>query len=679
MRLVLCCALLGLSMNALQAQDHPLSALPYTPGLDPKFMDRAADPCADFYQFSCGGWIKQNPIPPDQAGWNVYAKLADENMRFLWGILDTAAKPSSQRPANEQKIGDLFHACMNEKAIDEAGIKPIEAELSQTAALPRIDSLAEYTAGQHLSGIDQNVLFRFTSDQDFDNSSHVIAFAAAGGLGLPDRDYYVKTDARSQEIRKRYLQHVSQMLQLIGESAPDAEADARAVMDIETALAQASLTRVEKRNPYNLKHKYPLDSLRTMYPAFDWDAYLKELSLPPSKEINITEPKFFEALNRLLTEQKLPAWRAYLRWHLVHSHADYLPAGFVDANFDFYRRYLRGVKEMPARWKTCTRLVDRQLPDALGQVFVERTFAPSTKADAKRVTQQIEAEMGRDIKDLTWMSDATKVKALEKLHAVVNKIGYPDKWRDYGSISIARDALLPDVRGTAHFETRRQLDKIGKPVDRTEWGMSPPTVNAYYNPQMNDINFPAGILQPPLFDPKMDAAPNYGDTGSTIGHELTHGFDDEGRQFDAQGNLKDWWTAADAKAFEERVNCVRDQYARYVVIDDIRINSKLTSGEDVADQGGTLLAYLAWKRAIQGQTLRDADGLTPEQRFFVGMAQWACGDERDENKRLNATVNPHSPEKYRVNGVVSNLPEFGQAFGCKAGAPMVNPKACRVW
>lgn len=665
--------------SAAFAQDQPLTALPYTPGLEPKFMDRSADPCADFYKFSCGGWIAQNPIPPDQASWNVYAKLADENQRFLWGILQAAAKPGAQRSPNEQKIGDLFGACMNESAIENAGIKPIEDDLAEVAGLPRIDSIAAYIAEQHGGGVGRGVLFGFGSDQDFDNSSSVIAFASAGGLGLPDRDYYVKSDAKSQEIRKRYVELIAKMLGMIGESGPDASADAQTVMSIETALAQASLTRVERRNPYNLKHKSPLDSLRTTYPAFDWDAYLEKLAPPRSKEVNITEPKFFEALNRLLSEQKLPAWRAYLRWHLVRSRANYLPHAYQQASFDFYSAYLRGVKAMPPRWKTCTRLVDRSLPDALGQVFVQRTFSAATKDDAKKVTEQVEAEMGRDIKDLTWMSDATKARALEKLRTVVNKIGYPDKWRDYSSVSINPSAFLPDVLHAASFETRRDLNKIGKPVDRSEWGMSPPTVNAYYNAQMNDINFPAGVLQPPLFDPKMDAAPNYGNTGATIGHELTHGFDDEGRQFDAAGNLKDWWTPADAKAFEERVNCVRDQYAQYVVVDDIHINSKLTSGEDVADLGGTLLAYLAWKRATTGQTLKDADGLTPGQRFFVGMAQWACGDEREENKRVNATVNPHSPEKYRINGVVSNLHEFGQAFGCKAGAPMVREKACRVW
>lgn len=458
----------------LSAQERPLTTLPYTPGLEPKFMDRSADPCNDFYQFSCGGWIQQNPIPPDQASWNVYAKLADENQRFLWGILEAASKGGGQRSANEQKIGDLFGACMNEKAIEEEGSKPIDADLAKIANLPRIDSIAAYVAEQHLGGVGRSVLFGFGSDQDFDNSSSVIAFAAAGGLGLPDRDYYMKTDAKSQDIRKRYVELISHMLQMIGESGPDAGTDAHAVMDIETALAQASLTRVERRNPYNLKHKYPLENLRTMYPAFDWDAYLQKLAPPQSKEVNVTEPKFFEAMDRLLKEQKLPAWRAYLRWHLIRSRATYLPANYVRANFDFYNAYLRGVKAMPPRWKTCTRLVDRNLPDALGQVFVARTFSANTKADAKKVTEQIEEEMGRDIKDLAWMSDATKARALEKLRSVVNKIGYPDRWRDYSSVSIDPAAFLPDVLRTASFETRRDLDKIGKPVDRGEWGMTPP-------------------------------------------------------------------------------------------------------------------------------------------------------------------------------------------------------------
>jgi endothelin-converting enzyme/putative endopeptidase len=406
---------------------------------------------------------------------------------------------------------------------------------------------------------------------------------------------------------------------------------------------------------------------------------LSKLGAPEFQTINVTEPKFFAALNTELQAEKLADWRAYLRWHLVHAEANYLASTFVRENFNFYSRYLQGVKELPPRWKKCTRLVDRQLGDALGQVFVAKTFAPQTKEDALKVTQQIETEMGRDIQDLTWMGDATKRQALEKLHAVVNKIGYPDKWRDYSSVQISPNNFLGDVTQASQFEEHRELDKIGKPVDRAEWDMSPPTVNAYYDPQMNDINFPAGVLEPPLFDPKMDAAPNYGNTGATIGHELTHGFDDEGRQFDALGNLKDWWTPEDAKAFETRVSCVRNQYAKYVVVDDVHINSSLTLGEDVADLGGTLLAYIAWKHATEGQDPKPIDGLTPDQRFFVGMAQWACGDERPESKRLHAITDPHSPNEYRINGVVTNLPQFGQAFGCKVGQPMMQVNACRVW
>ncbi len=642
-------------------------------------MDTSADPCTDFYRYACGNWSKLNPIPPDQARWEVYGKLANENQRFLWGILQQAARPTSSRTPNEQKIGDYFRACMDEDAVERAGMKPLHALLTGISNLKSVDDIAAYVGGQHRDGIDRNVLFGFGSDQDYDNSSQVIAFAFAGGLGLPDRDYYTKTDAKSQEIRERYVQHVQRMLVMLGESAPDAQSDAQIVMRIETALAKSSLTRVEKRNPYNLKHRYTRDELTHLAPALDWDAYLKDVNVPEFEAVNVTEPKFFEELNRELSQENLAAWRAYLRWHLVHAEANYLSSNFVQENFDFYSKYLQGVKEMPPRWKKCTRLVDRQLGEALGEVFVARTFSPQTKQDALKVTQQIEAEMHRDIEDLSWMSGTTKQQAIQKLQAVVNKIGYPEHWRDYSSVLIAPDNFLLNVTHAAAFEEHRELAKIGKPVDRSEWDMTPPTVNAYYNPQMNDINFPAGVLQPPLFDPKTDAAPNYGDTGATIGHELTHGFDDEGRQFDAQGNLKDWWTDADAKAFEERVSCVRNQYAQYVVVDDIHINSRLTLGEDVADIGGTLLAYMAWKHATEGQDLKPVDGLTPDQRFFVGMAQWACGDERPESKRMHAMTDPHSPNQYRINGVVSDLPEFGHAFGCKIGQPMMPAKACRVW
>jgi endothelin-converting enzyme/putative endopeptidase len=666
-------------VQALLGQEKPLTALPYTPVLDVQFMDKSADPCTDFYRYACGNWNKLNPIPADQARWDVYSKLTDENQRFLWGILQKASQPAASRTPNEQKIGDFFHACMNEPAIESAGIKPLDSELAEIANLKSVDDIAAYIARQHRNGIDRGVLFGFGSEQDYDNSSQMIAEAAAGGLGLPDRDYYTKTDPKSQEIRQKYVEHVERMFGLLGESVPDAHADAQGVMSVETALATASLTRVERRNPYNLKHKLTREELSRMTPALDWDAYRKAIGAPPFQNINVTEPKFFQALNAELNGRKLPVWRAYLRWHLIHAEAPYLSSRIAREDFDFFSKYLQGVEQMPPRWKKCTRLVDRDLGEALGQVFVARTFSPKTKQDALEITRQIENEMGRDIKDLAWMSEPTKQQALAKLQAVVNKIGYPDKWRDYSSAAITRDDFLGDVARAMAFEERRRLNKIGKPVDRTEWFMTPPTVNAYYDQQMNDINFPAGVLQAPLFDPKLDAAPNYGNTGATIGHELTHGFDDEGRQFDAQGNLKNWWQPADAKAFEQRVSCVRNQYAQYVVIDDIHINSSLTLGEDVADLGGTLLAYIAWKHATAGQDLKPIDGLTPDQRFFIGMAQWACGDERSESKREDAITDPHSPDEFRINGVVANLPQFGEAFGCKVGQAMMRVNACRVW
>ncbi len=613
MRLV-CGFILASAASSLLAQQVPLTALPYTPSLDISFMDKSADPCVNFYQYSCGNWNKLNPIPPDQAAWNVYAKMEDDNQRFLWGILQRASQQVESRNESEAKIGNYFQACMNEPAIEQAGMRPIERDLVEIGRLKSAENIGEYIGAQHHRGIDRGTLFGFGSDQDFDNSSQMIAFASAGGLGLPDRDYYTKTDAKSQEIREKYVEHVRRMFALLGESAPDAQSDARTVMDIETALAKASLTRTEKRNPYNLKHKVSRADLLHMVPAFDWDRYFDQLKAPGFAVVNVTEPKFFDELNNQLRSRDLAAWRAYFRWHLIHSEAKFLSSPFVQEEFAFYSAYLAGSKEMPPRWKKCTRLVDAQLGDALGQVFVARTFSPQTKTDALKVTQQIEDEMGRDIKDLNWMSGATKEQALAKLHALVNKIGYPDKWKDYSSVQISRGDFLANARHAAEFEEQRQLRKIGKPVDRSEWDMTPPTVNAYYNPQMNDINFPAGVLQPPLFDPKMDAAPNYGNTGATIGHELTHGFDDEGRQFDAQGNLRDWWTPADAKAFEERVGCVRNQYAKYVIVDDIHINSSLTLGEDVADLGGTFLAYLAWKHATAGQDLQ------PDRRSYAGPA-----------------------------------------------------------
>jgi endothelin-converting enzyme/putative endopeptidase len=523
------------------------------------------------------------------------------------------------------------------------------------------------------------MLFGFGSNQDFSNASQVIAFADSGGLGLPDRDYYTKTDHKSQEIRGQYVRHVQRMFELMGDSRASATGEAKTVMAIETALAEKSLTQVQKRDPYNLFHKLDRAQLKALTPHFDWDSYLAAAGTPGLQAFNVTEPAFYRELDRLIQTESLDDLKTYLRWHLSHEEAPYLSQKFQRENFDFFSRTLRGVNAMQPRWKRCVRWVDRDLGEALGQVFVAKTFGPEVKARTLKMTREIEASMEDDLKTLSWMSPASKQQALEKLHGIVNKIGYPDKWRDYSTLEIVRGDFAGNVRRSAIFESKRELAKIGKPVDRGEWGMTPPTVNAYYDPQMNDINFPAGVLQPPLFDPRMDDAPNYGNTGGTIGHELTHGFDDEGRQFDAKGNLRDWWTKQDAAHFDERIGCVRQQYAQYIVVDDIHINSKLTSGEDVADLGGLLLAYIAWKNETKGQSLKPIDGFTPEQRFFIGYAQWACENERPENLRLSATINPHSPGKYRVNGIVSDLPQFQQAFGCKAGQRMVRTKMCRVW
>ncbi len=668
-----------LLVPGLIAQDRPLASLPYTPSLDTAFIDRAADACVDFFQFACGNWIKLNPIPADQARWDVYSKLHDDNLRLLWGILEAAAKPSPDRTPNEQKIGDYFAACMDETAIDKTGAEALRPELDSIAALQRLSDVPPLLARLHLESARTSPLFGFSSSQDYADSSRMIAFATAGGLGLPDRDYYVKSDAKSQEIRAKYLDHVANTFQLLGDAAANATAESQVVMAIETALAKASLTRVDKRDPYKLFHKVSGAELLKMTPSFAWSSYWSALGLRAPAQINVTEPEFFRELERLLESRSVSDWKTYLRWQLAREKAPYLSSAFVNADFNFYRKYLRGVDQIQPRWKRCVQYVDFQLGEALGQVFVARTFSPETKQRALAVTKEIERAMEADLRQLTWMGPATKAEALAKLHAVVNKIGYPDKWRDYSAVHIVRGDFVGDVNQAVVFESKRQLNKIGKPVDRTEWQITPPTVNAYYDPQMNDMNFPAGVLEPPLFDPKMDDAPNYGNTGATIGHELTHGFDDEGRQFDARGNLRDWWTKQDSAEFVKRAACVSDQYAQYTVVDDIKINSKLTLGEDVADLGGTILAYMAWQDATRNEQLKPIDNFSPAQRFFIGMAQWACGDERPESRRASAITDPHSPVKYRINGVVSNMPEFGRAFACKAGQPMVREQACRVW
>ena len=667
----------SLSLASGQQSAGPAKSQPV---LDVSSMDRGVDPCTDFYTYSCGGWMKKNPIPPDQSSWSAYGKLQDENTAQLRGILETAAAPDPARNAANQKIGDYYAACMDERAVEAAGIKPLDPYLAKIDGLQSKTDLAEVVGNPaYFLPYRRSTLFRFGSEQDAKNSAQVIAVTDQGGLGLPDRDYYVKDDAKSQELRKAYLGHVQKMLELLGDKPEAAAAEAQAVMRIETSLAQSSMTPVERRDPQKLYHKMTAAELETLAPSFPWHAYFAKVGLTSLTDLNVASPDFFKALNAEMDKEDLASWKTYLRWHLVSANARYLPAAFVNADFDFHGKILSGAEQIEPRWKRCTENVDDDLGEALGQAYVDKYFSSEAKMQALKMVKEIEIAMAQDINALPWMSATTKPKAIEKLHAVANKIGYPDKWRDYSKLEIVREDEIGNVLRARQFEFNRQLAKIGKPVDHGEWEMTPPTVNAYYNPQMNDINFPAGVLQPPLFDPASDTAPNYGNTGATIGHELTHGFDDEGRQFDAQGNLRDWWTADDGKEFVKRASCVSDQYSTYTIIDDIKINGKLTLGEDVADVGGLILAYMAWKDDTKGQKLQPIDDLTPEQRFFVGYGQSWCSNERQENKRLRATVDPHSPEKYRTNGVVSNMPEFQETFHCKPQSGMVNQNRCRVW
>ena len=678
----------GLTAAVAQAPSTPSSsgpALPYSPSLDISSMDKSVDPCVDLYRYSCGDWQKKNPIPPDQTSWSVYGKLYQDNLTFLRGMLEQAAQLKPHRNAVSQKIGDFYAACMDEGAVEKLGISPIQPELDAIAQIKSAKDLTPLMARLQLTysrySASGSMLFSAGSTQDPDDSEHVIADVDQGGLGMPDRDYYTKDDAKSKEIRARYVQHVQKVFELAGDDVATAKRNAETVMRLETAMAEASLTRVDRRDPHKLVHKMKVADLTQLAPNFDWVAYYREMSYPEFAILNVDAPEFIKEVNALLSSESMDNWKTYLRFHVADTSSPYLSSKFVEENFEFYRKYLRGAKEMQPRWKRCVQYVDYDLGEALGQVYVAKVFSPELKQSTLDMVQRIEDAMGQRIRALDWMSPETKQQALTKLAAIRNKIGYPDKWRDYSSVRIVPDDFAGNVERAHQFETRRDINKIGKPVDHGEWDITATTVDAYFNPQMNDINFPAAVLQPPLYDPKMDDAPNYGNTGGTIGHELTHGFDDEGSQFDAKGNLKDWWTKEDREKFDARTKCVDDQYSSYVSVEDVHVNGKLTLGENVADLGGEILAYIAWKEANKGKDLRPIADLTPDQRFFIGFAQWDCANERPEDMRMRAMTDPHSPARYRIDGVVVNMPEFSSAFSCKAGQPMVKPEAeiCRVW
>jgi endothelin-converting enzyme/putative endopeptidase len=621
--------------------------------------------------------MAKNPIPPDQSRWGRFDELAERNRQILRDILEKAAVENASRTAIEQKIGDYYAACMDVAAIDKKGLTPLKPALDRITALPDKASVADELARMHNTGV--SALFEFGSGQDFKNSEQVIAQADQGGLGLPDRDYYLKTDPKSVELRNQYIAHIAKMFELLGNAAPQARGHAKIVMDIETALAKASLDLVSRRDPVKVYHKMDKHELESLAPDFNWVRYFTGIHAPPFKTLNVAVPNFFRQMATALNLTSLDHWKVYLTWHLVHSEAALLPSPFVDENFNFYGKILTGAKEIRPRWKRCVDFVDSQLGDALGQKYVERTFGPDAKGHTLAMVQAVEKALGKDIQQLSWMTPATKKQALVKLHAITNKIGYPEKWKDYASVRITRDDALGNAARADEFEFQRQINKIDKPVDRSEWEMSPPTVNAYYQPLLNSINFPAGILQPPFFENKRDDAVNFGGIGSVIGHELTHGFDDQGRQFDAKGNLRDWWTPEDAKEFERRAQCFVKEYSEFTVAGDVHLNGELTLGENTADNGGVRLSFMALLDTLAGRRVAPIDGFTPEQRLFLGFAQVWCENTREEAARMRAAVDPHAPGKYRVNGVVQNMPEFQKAFGCKTGDPMVRPQACRVW
>jgi putative endopeptidase len=650
-------------------------------GFDVANLDRSVSPCEDFYQFADGGWMKNNPIPAAYPEWGSFTILQEHNQDVLRTILEDAAKDKSPQPgSNWQKIGDFYASCMDESQIEAAGLKPLEPEFERIAQIKDAAGLQAEVARLQNDGAD--AIFGFGSQTDFKDSNSMIAGIGQGGLGMPDRDYYTREDEKSKKLRDEYVQHVTNMFKLLGDTDATAAAEAKNVMDIETRLAKASMSRVDLRDPDKIYHKMPVSQFQELAPNVNWENYFKEIGAPPISVINVFQPEFMKEVSAAWVSVPLAEWKVYLRWQFVHGVAPSLPKKFVDENFDFYSKKLTGTQEVQPRWRRCVRATDQKLGEDLGRFYVERAFPPEAKAKALEMVHNLVEALRADLATLDWMSPATREQATAKLSAIKLKIGYPDKWRDYSGYKVDRGPYASNfVRGN-EFEAAYDLGKIGKPVDRAVWGMTPPTVNAYYNSTRNEIVFPAGILQPPFYDPNRDNAVNYGGMGSVIGHELTHGFDDQGSKFDAQGNLKNWWTPEDLKNFQARGECIVKQFDSFEVEPGLHENGKLVEGESIADLGGLTIAYAALQKTLEGKpTPAPIDGFTPDQRFFLGWAQVWASNIRPEFARMIVNTNPHPLDRYRVNAPMSNIPAFAKTFDCAANSKMVRPAAerCRIW
>jgi len=648
-------------------------------GLDRRNMDESVDPCVDFYQYANGKWIERNPIPPEYSIWSISNEMRERNNLLLREILEEAAAANAAKGTNEQKAGDFWTTGMDTDAIEAVQAGPLAADLERIDNMSSLADLQAVVRDMHLEGIA--AVFDYGVFQDLKNSEQYIFYAVQGGLGLPDRDYYTRDDEETASLRGKYVAHISNMLQLLGDAPEDANAAAESILALETRLAEASLTNVELRDPANYYNIQTVTASDNATPNFSWSGFLDYLGLGELETFSYAHPKFFAEMNTALEEESLDSWRDYLRFHLVSNLAPYLSSNAVDENFDFYSRTLQGTEEQRPRWKRVTLQVSASMGEALGQVYVERAFPPRTKARADEMIENLRTTVNDRLQGLEWMSDETKARAMEKLEAFNSKIGYPDKWRDYSKLEIGLDSYIDNVRAANAFEVRRNLNKIGEPIDREEWGMSPQTINAYYNPVMNEIVFPAAIMQPPFFDGEMDDAVNYGGMGAVIGHEIMHGFDDQGSKFDAAGNMQNWWTDEDRAQFEERTTKLVDQYGGFVAIDDLFVNGELTLGENIGDLAGLTMSYYALQRALEQNDPGEIDGFTPTQRFFLAWAQAWRRNYRDEALRLQVNTDPHSPGKFRVIGPLSNMPEFAAAFDCKPGDPMVQVADARadIW